>query len=352
MRLPDSIELLSMNSNNLITWPLLNTPNNLTELELKQNNLEYIFPKDQEVKNLRVLDVSENIIHLLPNTQFLQLEKLDLSYNLISSIPKNLYYVAPTLKHLILDGTQIENIEFEEMTILGSISLSHLPHLKRIQSGAFINLAGSHTTQDGSETCIDLKISHNEHLSEIDEAAFDGLGRLCHLDLSYNNLTKIPQNLTDWKKIDYGVDLQGNPLSCSCEDEWIITSILNTLYNNEQLQDNLLELRCQSPEDIANRRLVSFLNHKNPFCKNSSDEEKMQKMVQKSNFGFYFDSTPPNSEGKSINFHLAPFSVGFIIIVTLSALILILMILVGVRWQREQNRKQARRNRFYYDYDY
>lgn len=354
MRLPDSIELLSMNNNNLIAWPLLNTPKNLTELELHQNNLEYIFPKDLEVPNLRILDVSNNLINFLPNTIFLQLEKLDLSYNLVDTVPK-LNLIAPFLRDLILDGTQIERIEFDEKSILGSISLSYLPRLKKIETNAFANLTGSHVSRDKSENCIDLKISHNEFLTDIDQNAFEGL-RICYLDMSYNNLTTIPENLTDWTKIDFGVDLQGNPLSCTCVDQWMLESILNTLYYNDALQVLLLELRCQSPEEFKGRRLVSFLNHKDPFCRSTSDVEKSSKIVQQSNFGgFFLDSdsaTSPPSE-KHLKFHLAPFSFGFIIIVTLSVIILVLIIIVGVKWQNDQHRKLARRNRLYYnDYDY
>lgn len=354
MRLPDSIELLSMNNNNLIAWPLLNTPKNLTELELHQNNLEYIFPKDLEVPNLRILDVSNNLINFLPNTIFLQLEKLDLSYNLVDTVPK-LNLIAPFLRDLILDGTQIERIEFDEKSILGSISLSYLPRLKKIETNAFANLTGSHVSRDKSENCIDLKISHNEFLTDIDQNAFEGL-RICYLDMSYNNLTTIPENLTDWAKIDFGVDLQGNPLSCTCVDQWMLESILNTLYYNDALQVLLLELRCQSPEEFKGRRLVSFLNHKDPFCRSTSDVEKSSKIVQQSNFGgFFLDSdsaTSPPSE-KHLKFHLAPFSFGFIIIVILSVIILVLIIIVGVKWQNDQHRKLARRNRLYYnDYDY
>lgn len=356
IRVPDSIELLSMNNNNLITWPLLNTPKNLTELELHQNNLEYIFPKDLEVQNLRILDVSNNLINFLPSTIFIQLEKLDLGYNLIKTIPQ-LNSIAPFLQDLILDGTQIEKVEFKEQTILRSISLSHLPMLKKIEAGAFANLAGSHLSQDASHTCIDLKIAHNDFLMNIDQDAFGEL-RMCYLDLSYNNLTKIPENVTDWTKIDFGVDLQGNPLSCTCDDQWMLESILNTLYYNDALQVLLMELRCQSPEEFQGRRLVSFLNHKDPFCSGGTiDAEKSSKIIQQSNFGGFFldsdsaTSSPPSE--KHFKFHLAPFSTGFIIIVALSIIILVLIVIVGVKWQRDQHRKLTRRNRLYYsDYDY
>lgn len=354
IKLPNSIELLAMNNNNLVTWPLLNTPSSLEELELHQNNLEAIFPKDPEVKTLRVLDVSNNLIHSLPNTKFNHLEKLDLSYNLLNFIPQNLNSIIPFLRDLVLDGNQIEIIEFTEKTILGSISLSHLPLLKKIEGGAFLNLAGSHVTEDESETCIDLKISHNEFLTEIDENAFEGLGRMCYLDLSHNSLTTLPQNLTDWMKIDYGIDLQGNPLSCTCENQWMLESILHKLYYNDALQVLLMELRCDSPLDFKGRRLVSFLNHKDPFCNpENSNDQQMEKIVQQSNFGGIFlddeSSTSTSVQGKHFKFHLAPFSTGFIIIVALCSIILILIIIVGVKWQRDQHRKLARRNRLYYD---
>lgn len=351
-RLPDSIEFLSINNNNLITWPLLSTPKNLTELMLNHNSLERIFPKDQEVQNLRILDVSNNIIHYMPNTQFMQLEKLDLSYNLLNVIPVKLNSIAPLLRNLIVDGTQIEVIKFEEKTILESISLSNLPLLKEIQARAFENLSGSKVTRDESENCIDLKISHNEFLTKIDEAAFEGLA-ICSLDLSYNNLTEIPENLTDWTKLDNGIDIQGNPLDCSCHNQWMLDSILNTLYYKDFLQVLLLELRCQSPGVFKGKRLVSFLNHKDPFCSDGEDYgEKTSKIIQQSNFGgFFLDSEQLAAASPTetrIRFSLAPFSIGFILILVLCFIILILIIIVGVKWQNDQQKKY-RRNRLYYD---
>ncbi|KAG5675073.1 hypothetical protein PVAND_005008 [Polypedilum vanderplanki] len=348
MKLPDSVELLAINNNHLITWPLLNTPVNLAELEIQDNNLEFIFPKDTELLNLKKLDVSKNNINSLPDTQFLSLEYLDLSNNFLNEVPQNLHLITPLLKDIILDGNQISKIEFTEKTTLGSISLSNLSFLEKIEAGSFSNLLGTRVTKDGSETCVNIKISNNENLIEIDENTFDGV-RLCYLDLSYNQLTSIPQNLTDWEKIDYGFDLQGNPLQCICENEWMLSRLLKILYENEDFQYYLMELRCQSPEEFKNKRLVKFLDHDHPFCNLDIAKEK----IQMGNIGGGFLSDISSSSASGTNFDLKPFSPGFIIIVSLCAIILVLMIIVGVKWQRDQNRKFQRRNRLYYDdYEY
>lgn len=341
LRLPDSIEILTMANNQLITWPLANTPKSLVELELQSNSLEYIFPKDREVESLKTLDVSNNLIEHLPNTQFFKLDRLDLSNNQLTSIPQNLNLLTPLLRELILDGNRITSIYFETKTTLGMISLNRMPFLEKLQSEAFSNLVGIKVSPDGSGTCVDVSVSHNKHLREIDENAFDGVS-LCHLDLSYNQLVTIPMNLTNWNNVQEGMDLQGNPFSCNCEDQWMLDKILNKLYINDEHQFLLMDLKCQSPDHLKGTRFVQFLYHDNAFC-GSNAPKKLEKMVQQSSFGgFSFRS----NEDKDVKFELTH-GPGFVIIIALSVLILAVMIIVGIKWQREQDRKLAMRNRFY-----
>lgn len=344
--LPNSVEILTMAHNQLITWPLANTPTHLSELELQFNSLEYIFPKDLEVDSLRTLDVSNNIIDHLPNTQFFKLDKLDLSYNRLTSVPQNINSMTPLLHELILDGNQISSIYFAEKTTLGSISLSNIDSLELLEARAFSNLAGIKVTSHGSGTCVDIHVSHNKNLRKINEEAFDGVS-LCMLDLSHNQLTTIPRNLTDWSQIKEGIDLQGNPFACYCAEQWMLTEILNKLYENDEHQFLLRDLKCQLPEELQDLRFVQFLYHDNAFCDLSSSSKKLEKIVEQSNFGgLSFGST----EDKNIRFELTH-GPGFIIIIVMCALILIAMVLVGIRWQRDQDRKLARRNRLY-EYEY
>lgn len=345
MKLPESIEILTMAHNQLITWPLANTPENLSELELKSNSLEYIFPKDLEVDSLRTLDVSNNFIDHLPNTQFFKLDKLDLSYNRLTSVPQNLNSMSPLLHDLNLDGNPISSVYFAEKSTLGSISLSDIESLESLEAYAFSNLAGIKVLPDGSGTCVDIHISRNKNLKKIDENAFEGVS-MCLLDLSFNQLTKVPKNLTDWGKVQEGIDLQGNPLDCSCSEQWMLIEILNRLYENDQHQFLLVDLKCQSPEEMQDSRLVQFLYHENAFC-GASTGKKLDKIVQQSSFGgISFGAT----EDKDVRFELTH-GPGFFIIIAMCALILIAMVLVGLRWQRDQDRKLVIRNRLY-DYDF
>lgn len=346
VRLPDSLSILTFAHNQLITWPLASTPENLVELELQFNSLEYIFPKDREVDSLRSLDVSNNLIEHLPNTQFFLLERLDLSYNHLTTVPQNLNSMTPLLHYLILDGNRIDSVYFTEKTTLGSISLSYMPNLQSLDSEAFSNVVGIKAIPGESGTCIDLRMSHNKNLREIDVNALAGVD-LCQLDLSYNQLITIPRNLTDWSKVHEEINLQGNPLSCNCTDQWMLDQILNKLYENTDHQFLLIDLKCDSPVDFKDLRLVQFLYHDEAFC-GSNMPKRMEKMVQESSFGgFSLKSSEDRVEdNKNIKIELTH-GPGFVIIIAMCALILVAMVLVGLRWQRDQDRKLAIRNRLY-----
>jgi hypothetical protein len=78
-------------------------------------------------------------------------------------------------------------------------------------------------------------------LNKIEEKAFDGVN-LCKLDLSYNQLTLLPQYLTKWSEIEEGVDLQGNAFVCSCETQWMLDEIMKSLYETKEHQYLLKDL--------------------------------------------------------------------------------------------------------------
>ena len=229
-----------MANNALSVWPLANTPTFLMELELQDNEIEDIFPLDQEVNNLKMMNLSSNHIEVLPNTIFTQLDILDLSRNYLTAVPKNINIRIPFLRDLILDGNRIETIEFADKITLASLSLSYLPDLQKIDAKSFSNLEGIKVRN--GRTCFDLEISHNPKLHTINENAFEG-NSICRLDLSYNQLTSIPQNLTNWELLDHGINLQGNPFNCTCNAQWMLDIILNQLYKKEKHQYLLADLK-------------------------------------------------------------------------------------------------------------
>ncbi|CAO1348990.1 unnamed protein product [Diamesa hyperborea] len=212
------------------------------QLELQENEIEDIFPNDQDVNNLMIMNLSSNHIEVLPNTIFAELEILDLSRNYLTAVPQNMNMRTPFLRDLILDGNRIETIEFVDKLRLASLSLSYMPELQQINAKSFSNLQGIKVRNDGSGTCFDLTISHNPKLHTINEHSFEE-NNICRLDLSFNQLTSIPKNLTDWELIDDGIDLQGNPFICTCDAQWMLDIILNQLYKNVDHQYLLADLK-------------------------------------------------------------------------------------------------------------
>lgn len=346
VKLPNSLQVLTIAHNQLMSWPLANTPESLSELELQHNSLEIIFPKDKEVNSLISLDVSNNLIENLPNTQFLKLDSLDLSNNHLTSVPRNLNLMAPLLHSLVLDGNQIISVFFEEKTTLGSISLSDMPSLELLEANAFTNLVGIKVR--AGKTCIDIKVSHNENLKSIDDTALEGVD-ICMLDLSHNSLTKIPRNLTDWGALPDGVDLQGNPLDCFCEDQWMLAEILIRLMLENELQYYLLDLKCNAPSEFKDTKFVKFLYHEDAFCGGDFVRKSAKMIDGPAEAGFKLPSFVTSDDNK-VHLELTT-GPGFVIIIVLCVLILIVMILVGIRWQRDQDRKLAMRNRLY-EYGY
>lgn len=195
-----------------------------------------------------------------PNTKYISLLHLDMSYNQLTSVPQNLAERSPLLKSLILDHNPINTIDFVDLTILEVLSLRNMPLLKSIDANAFGYIEGRKKRSDGT-FCADIYISHCPLLKSLNEDAFKNV-ELCkvfffyiklnnklytekifQIDLSYNQLTIIPQTLLNWESLEGGINLQGNPLTCTCSQQWMLDIILKQLYENEGTQYLLKNLK-------------------------------------------------------------------------------------------------------------
>lgn len=116
-----------------------------------------------------------------------------------------------------------------------------------------------------SSECIELTISHNPALKQINNS-FERVPKLCRLDLSYNKFQFIDHNWMNWSALDHGIDLQGNPIDCSCGSQWMLDYLVPMLYKNRENHQYLLELRCASPDRSKGHRLVRYLNQTDVFC--------------------------------------------------------------------------------------
>jgi len=198
---------------------------------------------------------------------------------------------------------------------------------------------------DGQDDCVEVVISHCERLSNIDRNAMRHLD-LCFLDLSYNNLSSIPELLTNWTKLNEGVDIQGNPFECICSEQWMLDTILNQLYSNESQQHLLYNLKCAGPEEFEDQRFVKYYKKRAAFC-NPNSAMRMgptETEIQLSSF-----------EQSLGNIHLSlTAGPGCIIVIVLSAICMILFIIVAFKWRKQQRDRMERKRilQQYYEYEY
>jgi len=83
------------------------------------------------------------------------------------------------------------------------------------------------------------------------------------LDLSYNALSFLDEDLTHWESLE-SANLQGNPWDCTCRLQWVLDKVLPLIYNTSQ--DLLYELRlvrilyCRSFEEKTLNQVFTLLS--------------------------------------------------------------------------------------------
>ncbi|XP_053623497.1 protein slit isoform X2 [Plodia interpunctella] len=114
---------------------LLHVPKRLPDsnrLDLQGNNITIVFQSDfQNMKELKILQLSENMIHTIERDAFLELnglERLDLSRNELTAISRRTFRGLTALKSLHLDGNQLKCIDekaFENLKSLEVLTLNN-----------------------------------------------------------------------------------------------------------------------------------------------------------------------------------------------------------------------------------
>ncbi|KXJ83773.1 hypothetical protein RP20_CCG001126 [Aedes albopictus] len=258
LALPPALNSVSIAGNSIDQWPFGDLPTKLHLLEVQNNRLSDLHLG--QTVGVMILNASDNQLDSFSGSSFPMLTELDLSYNQFSELPRNL---GNELRTLILDGNPFERIFFDSRVSLKFLSLNRLPNLSELGGYSFWKLVGRE--DDKERDCVEIQLSHCPKLQSIHHMAFVNLD-LCKLDLSFNRLTSIPSNLTDWEALRGEIDLQGNPWNCNCSEQWMVDEILPMIYDSQDLQYMLEDFRCASPEARRNVRLVKFLNHRGAFC--------------------------------------------------------------------------------------
>jgi len=191
---------------------------NLRELDLSNNTLHHL-PRNlfSSLRNLRYLNLGKNLLNELSSNSFYglnQLVWLNVSDNPLLSLPTKLFTSCSNMETLIIANTQME--------MLLDTDLNGLVNLKT------------------------LIINNNMYLREIDDHTLVQCPKLQYIDLSGNNLTKLPRSLSTLTHVQK-LNLASNPWTCDCRMLWLLQWSKNlTLVPSEML--------CASPSYIDAKR--------------------------------------------------------------------------------------------------
>ncbi|XP_063043649.1 leucine-rich repeat and fibronectin type-III domain-containing protein 4 [Engraulis encrasicolus] len=250
--LSDSLSTLCADKGLLFVPP--NIDRRTVELRLADNFIREVGGVDfANMTGLVDLTLSRNTIHLVRPMAFGDLESLrslHLDGNRLSALgPRDLTGLL-NLQHLILNNNQLTNISSEAfddcLLTLEDLDLSY-NNLRKVPWDAIQKMASLHT----------LNLDHNL-IDQISEGSFGELYKLARLDMTSNRLRTLPPDPL-FARSQIGaisptpymatviVHFGGNPLHCNCELVW-----LRRLMRTDDMET------CSSPPQLAGRYFWSI----------------------------------------------------------------------------------------------
>lgn len=201
----------------------------LTVLDLSHNKLSVIPQCLENCKSLTVLNISHNNLKQVSEQLFISLTELiylDLSFNELRTIPPQIGRLSK-LKTLIVSNNPLEEAKLRQLERLKTLTTLHLANTQRNMRNTPTNLLGELTN------LVELNLSTNQLTKVPDD--LNNLEKLKRLNLSENLLEKIPDSFGNWWPNLEALNLSGNKLT-------EIPSSLCKLCNLKRLyvNDNLL----------------------------------------------------------------------------------------------------------------
>ncbi|XP_047526331.1 leucine-rich repeat-containing protein 40 [Pieris napi] len=240
-----------MTNNTIVKLRINVKANNLRELNLSLNRLQYI-SKDlfSNYTNLRVLILSKNSINKISAESFVgltKLEKLDLSENNLTKL-ENIFTPLKSLQHLNLSRNNIEFIleNYFNNWLLQHLDVSH-NNLRKLAPGALQLLPN----------LARLLLTDNPHLgiTQLDTQLLVGTGRrLQQIDASRTGLYQVPEAFTHSVRF---LSLVGNHISsirCGDLDSYPLLQSLDFSNN---------KIKSIEEDSLGRLEMLLFLNLNN-----------------------------------------------------------------------------------------
>ncbi|PSN56249.1 hypothetical protein C0J52_00418 [Blattella germanica] len=238
-----TLQLLDLTNNRLreFTPTTLGNLQSLVELRLSRNKLQHLQENAfHDLPHLALLDidsnevssVATNAVHGMP-----ELRAVRLGHNRLTTLPYAAFSDLPQLQSVELQENRLTNIAnnaFNSVPQLMLLNLSHnhlpgLGHagLKGLKSLEVLDVSHNQVNKvasgslDGMEWLVELKMDNN-NICSIQGSPFNGMPRLRVLSLKNNKMTSLAEPAFQRVRSNIAVlDINGNPLSCSCGMKWL-----------------------------------------------------------------------------------------------------------------------------------
>uniref|UniRef100_A0A672Z1T5 Protein flightless-1 homolog n=1 Tax=Sphaeramia orbicularis TaxID=375764 RepID=A0A672Z1T5_9TELE len=180
----------------------------LSVLDLSYNQLTEI-PRDLEnSRNMLVLNLSHNSIDSIPNQLFINLTDLlylDLSDNKLDSLPPQMRRLVH-LQTLILNNNPLMHAQLRQLPAMIALQTLHLRNTQRTQSNMPTSLEALTHLADVDLSCNDL--------TRVPECLYS-LGSLKRLNLSSNQISELSLCIDQWTQLET-LNLSRNQLTSLC----------------------------------------------------------------------------------------------------------------------------------------
>ncbi|KAL0273709.1 UNVERIFIED_CONTAM: hypothetical protein PYX00_006325 [Menopon gallinae] len=279
------LQELNLSHNSLVRMPeALQSLHVLQFLDLTQNRIRSIQPFSFErLPSLTELRMGNNRISSLPSNTFKDLPKLeflDLNNNELEDISRGAFQALPSLVAVRLSKNRLRTLSEESFNDLPELQSAELQsnHITEIPDNAFVNvphlallnLSSNLILQleksgimdlkslevldlsnnrvswlegrnfQGMDWLVELKMDNNQ-ICNIHGSPFNNLSRLRVLSLKHNRMTSVSEAAFQKLKNNIMVlDIDGNPLSCSCKMLWLQSWIEETTTEGPRCADGTL----------------------------------------------------------------------------------------------------------------